>query len=242
MNRFIAMLSCLLLLSAYVFGQSFYIEQQTTSNGMGMGAGTSIQKTWYTSDKIRTESSKDSKVTLIRLVEDKVYMLDSGQKTYSVVPLEEFNQMASMGMSMMQGQAGKVTVEKTGQTKKIDNYDCYEVVLKMGGMSQDLWFTKDVKIGKELFYNLQKKMPGAAKIVDALYNNKDIEGIPVYTETDISMGGFSMKSTSKVIKLEQTTPAASLFEIPSGYKEVPSPFKNMKEQMQNLQQMQNKQH
>ncbi len=226
----------ILILCSGLFAQSFYMEQETTSSGMmGMGGGTSVQKFWYTKDKIRIESPKNDQVTILRFDIEKVYLISPKKKTYAEMSLDEFRQLAKMGMAMLKQAGAPVKVRKTGETKTINGYKCYAVEVDNSGMKQKMWFSKDLKIGKDLYFEYLKKMPEVAEAAEMIYKDKEIEGVPVLTETEISVMGNTIKSTTKLLKIEKTNPPAGLFELPSGLKKVANPLEQMQKGMQGMQ-------
>ena len=234
--QIVRILLIILVLFSGLFAQSFYMEQETSSSGvMGMGGGTSVQKFWYTKDKIRIESPKNDQVTILRFDIEKVYLIKPQKKTYSEMTLDEFRQLAKMGMAMLKQAGGKVTVRKTGETKTINGYKCYAVEVDNSGMKQKMWFSKDLKIGKDLYFEYMKKMPEVAEAAELIYKDQEIEGIPVLTETEISIMGNTIKSTTKLLKIEKMNPPAKLFELPSGLKKEPSPLEQMQKGMQGMQ-------
>ncbi len=232
----IRILLVVLMLFGGVLAQSFYMEQETTSSGvMGMGGGTSLQKFWYAKDKIRIENPKNDQVTILRFDLKKVYLISPQKKTYAEMTLDEFRQLAKMGMAMLKQAGAQVTVRKTGETQTINGYKCYAVEVDNAGIKQKMWFSKDLKIGKELYFDYLKKMPEVAEAAKLIYQDKDIEGIPVLVETEVHVMGNTIKSTTKLLKIEKMNPPAKVFELPSGLKKVANPLEQMQKGMQGMQ-------
>ena len=78
-------------------------------------------------------------------------------------------------------------------------------------MTQKMWLTKDLPYTKEHFYKFYKKMPAVKKLAESFYNDKELDGYPVYTETKMSMMGMNVESSSELILITEKSFSNDLF-------------------------------
>lgn len=233
MRKFAAVVFVLLAAWTIAFAQQgYYVEQTVKSSGaMGMGGTEQLSKSWYTKNMMRTETSDKGKnsIVIIRIDQKKVYNLNPAENTYWEMPLEMLTQMSQMGMSMIGGgKDAEVSVQKTGQTRKINNWNCREVLVTMGNLKQHVWVSDDIKIPSEYYEDMMKYLTQNTKLGEALFNNKDLSGFPVLTETEMNMMGMSMKSSTEMTKFEKVAVSEAMFSIPDGYRQVDNPLNQMK--------------
>lgn len=226
------LLMVLFLLSTISLAEDgIYMEQKvTTPPIMGQPARESISKTWSADDRLRQEG--DREITIMRFDLGKVWSIMPERNTYFEMTTEEMKQLAKMGMAMLQDPQMKISMKKSGKTKKIKDWNCYEVVIESAMLTQNMWLTNDLPYKKNDFYKVFKNMPEFEELAKAFYNQKEMDGFPVYTETTMNMMGQSFKSSSELIKVSKEKIDASVFELPKGIKKVENPMKQMQRQMQ----------
>ena len=213
--------------------------------GQSQPAKDEITTIWITSDKLRSDNPEQS--IIMRLDQNKMYMLDHAKKTYAEMPLEigkamgdkidqameeegmDEQQKANM-MGMMKGMTQmKLTVTPTDETKKIGEWNCRKYLQNlqtmMGPTEGEIWATEDLKVDPELYAQYRTAMMGKGGMfggaMEEMANEmKKIKGVPVLTITTVNMMGASMKSTQELLEFREGTAPSGYFNIPSGYKKV----------------------
>jgi len=234
----------LVILFASQIQADVYMKYKDHTDGMAvMGqkqpAKDIIRKVWITKNKIKSES--EDRTVFIFLDENKMIVLNHKEKTYSEMPMGGTNMMdkAMEGKSaedkekmqgMMQMAKGMMKIEiavtPTNETKKINKWICkkyiQEVKMGMGPINSDVWATEELKMDYELYAKFSSAMmsmnPGFSDAFDKAINEmKKIKGIPVLTETTMSMMGMQMKSSQELLEFKEGTAPKGTFEIPKGY-------------------------
>jgi hypothetical protein len=225
------------------------------SGPMGMG-GTSTQ--YFTSTKFRTNSGASD--VIVDGTTGKIVMVDNAKKEYFETTFDEMNKMmqaasdtAAQAMKdlppearnnpmlakMMEKMGGggapvDVKVEKGKNPRKIAGYDTEHWIVSMGAeMKNEIWTTSAIQPPPQL-WNVQKAMFASnptmqrfAKMADEMAK---VKGFPLAQTTTWSMMGQSGTSSSEVTEVKKGPVAASVFEIPAGYKKGESPFAKMQQQ------------
>lgn len=243
---FIAFLLTLAWSMAYAPGMAqadiFMKQKHHTDSFQLMGqtqpAKDSIQNIWITKDCMRNDSTQTS--ILIRLDQQRVYMIDHVKKTYSDLPLnfdkaykemggdklskEQQQAMANMMQQMMKI---SITVTDTGEQKKINTWNCRKYIQKMGTaagpVTTELWATQDLKVDADLFakYNavMMSMQPGLRDSMNqVLQETKKIKGVTVQTKTTSTMMGTTIKSSMETMEFKEGKAPATITAIPVGYK------------------------
>lgn len=198
------------LLAGSVLAQDYYIEKriETLVDGKPADGGSSLLKTWVKKDQVKyfNERDKDN-VLIIRMDQDKAYQVNEKTKTVKEVDLKK--QFAALEKEI------QVSSKKTGKTKKVDQWEAYQVILTCSakGVSTEMeyWLTDAIKIPKEVRSRMAGYL-GQRKIIEEL--NK-YPGYPV--EIDAHMDNKKVMVT-KLVKLEEKELDKQLFEIPPEYK------------------------
>ena len=138
--------------------EGYYMEEKLEKPALlGQPAATEIVATWILGDDLMRKDTKGGAESIIfSLKDDRMLVLTHGDKTYLEIPIEQFRRMANMGFSMFlkHGESGEQAVPevlfaKTGRTKKVGQWDCYEVEVQgdaiMGAKSTQ-WIAKDHRI------------------------------------------------------------------------------------------------
>ena len=243
---FSMILAGLIFLSTSLQADIFMKQKSHTDGFQLMGqsqpASEEIQDIWITQDKIRSDDSKQS--VILRLDQNKMYMLNHEEKTYAELPLDfgevldsqmkeamegedmDAEQKESM-MKMMQGMSEmKVTIKPTGETKKIGDWNCQKYIqtmeTMMGPSTSEIWATEDLKMDHDLYSKFMATMSGQGMfgniMTDMIKEMKKIKGVPVLTVSSVNMMGASIKSTQELIEFKEGTAPAGIFDLPKGYK------------------------
>ena len=117
----------------------------------------------------------------------------------------------------------KVTVEETGETQKIKNWNCKKYIMTMEMMgtksTSEIWATEDIKIDYELYQTLglsmMPKTPGMEKMLEEM---KKIKGLTVLSTATTSVMGTDVKSTQELLEVSEKSAPAGTYEVPEGYK------------------------
>lgn len=202
-----------------------------------------IQTIWIAPDKMRSENPQQS--IILRLDQNKMYVLDHAQKTYVEMPLnfgatmekkigesmDEKNmdqeEQAAM-MNMMKGMSQmKLTITPTQETKKVGQWNCrkYEQSLQtmMGPTQGEIWATEELDMDPELYAKWSAAMMGQGGMFGNMMQEmaaemKKIKGVPVLTQTTVKMMGTSVKSIQELIEFKKGSAPSGYFDIPAGYK------------------------
>ncbi len=222
------------LLSASAFCSDLVITQSKHKDAMNIGgkdqpATDSTETIWIGKDRMRSEDG--NKVTIVRADQKKLYMLDLKAKTVSTIemPFDLKKHMpAEMAPMMEQMMAQmKVTVTPTTETKKIKDWNAtkYTMTVTMpmgGGITQDLWATKDIKFDSAAFNELFGAMMSTAMGGSAMATElKKIDGFVVLTERVQKMMGQSIKSRDEVTKVDTKDAPDGLYDVPKDFTEKP---------------------
>jgi hypothetical protein len=222
-----------------------YIKQQNHTDGFSMmgqsqPARDDLFITWMGKDMARMDHGEDTTI-IIRLDKKMMYMINHAEMKYAEFAIggkdDIFSQAISgAGLSgedqaqakkMMEGfskmMKPKVSVKATGETQKINNWNCqkYEMEMSMMGTTSktEIWASEDIKIDYSLYRNLtysaMGQMPG---IEDMMKEMEKIKGIVVRSTGTTSMMGTDVKSTQELQEVSDKSAPAGTYEVPSGYK------------------------
>lgn len=222
----VVVLGLAVLVCASLAAEDLYIEQAMQMTGVpGQGPMTMNQKMWVSGNKMKMEMSGGQMMAgmgkvIMRGDQQKVYMINDAQRTYMEMPL---SQMTGMAMPMMQQM--QVDVQKTGQKRKIGQWDCEQYIITATGgteqmplkMKLDLWVTDQVKYDEAAKQQMQEavnKNPMMKPLMDKM---KDIDGLPIEQTIEMNMMGNVMTTKMNVTTVRQAPIPASTFELPAGY-------------------------
>jgi hypothetical protein len=226
------------LLCASAFSQGFVWQSKLVSNGHEM-----TTQTFYVPKKLKTVSEGSGSFNIIRIDQEKIYNVDTKEKTYSVMTFAELEQLgkqmnAKMGelqkqmkdmpeeqRKMMEKMLGssmpgkkdpKVEVTKTGETKTISGFSCARYSVKQDGKETvSLWVTPEVKG----YAAMKQDMVEQSKRMAALTPG----GLKGLAEAMMKIEGFPIETEmgtlmkSTVTKIEAKTVPGSEFEVPAGF-------------------------
>lgn len=224
------------LCSDYVVTREKHTDAGTMM-GQAQPAQDTREVTWIGTDRMRVEEG--NKVTIVRADLKKMYMLDVDAKTCSTLDLpldiKKFvpADMAPM-MEQMMSQM-KVTVTPTAETKPIGEWNTTRYTLAltmpMGPTStQEMWVTKDFGIDPSVWHDMYGALLSASPVGPSMAAEmKKVDGIPVLVERTQKVMGSELKSTERVISVEQKEAPADLYEPPKDY--TAKPFDPMAEMM-----------
>ncbi len=219
-----------------VFSEDLTMQETTTSSGVP-GGGRTMTSTNYFSRSFMKRVAPDGNDTLINLGEGKIITIDNKNKTYSVVTVKELNDMlekvtaatsenkAQMeAMRKMMGQmSDSWTVTKLGPGETIAGYKTEKYSLK-GMMDMEMWVAPDLKVPPVYYDALKMRVRGNPMFdMSKMYDEfKKINGMTLKTVSTMNMMNMAIKTETVVTSVSKTPIPASVFEIPAGFKQVPS--------------------
>jgi len=222
-----------------------YIKQKNHTDSFSMMGQTQPAKddifvTWMGKDMARMDHGEDSSI-IIRMDKKVMYMIDHSEMKYTEMPIdskgdifasaiaasdlsdEEQAQAQKMMKGFAQMMKPTVTVEETGETQKIKNWNCkkYNMTMSMMGMKtkSEVWASEDIKIDYELYRSLTFSLLGQTQgIEDMMKEMGKIKGIVVLSTGSMSMMGTDVKSTQELIEVAEKSAPAGTYDFPGGYK------------------------
>lgn len=183
------------------------------------------QKIWVSSGKTCMEMSggmMPGKTKMIMRADvKKMYTINEAQRTYMEMPLGQLSGMANPMIEQMQ-----FDVQKTGNTKKVNQWNCEEYVVTATGampMKMSMWVTKDITYDKQVMKEMEESVGGSPALKALAEKTKDIEGFPVEQTMEMTMAGQTITTKTTVTSVQQGPIPASVFEVPEGYTKAAMP-------------------
>jgi hypothetical protein len=212
----------IIVFAALVAFADLSFEQKTTTSGMmGQPGQTFTQKVWISKNLMCMDNSAMGQKMIFDTAANKLIIINLKQKTYSEVTPEQYKQMTG-GMMAMMGQKGMMefTLQKTGRTKTIGSWNCYEVVMATtGGMDVklEMWVTDDIKYDKANYDKYTEIFASSFFTEKAMQEWKKIDGFPVYNTMHMTMGQMKMESTTEVTNVSYSPIPKDVFAVPAGF-------------------------
>lgn len=222
-----------------------YIKQKNHTDemkimGQTQPATDQMFVTWMGKDKARLDQGEETSI-IVRLDKKMMYMINHAEMKYGEMPFNETSDILTAAVSgsdlsdeekaeaqkMMKGFASmmqpKVTVKETGETQKIQNWNCKKYIMTMEMMgtksTSEIWATEDIKIDYELYKTLglsmMPKTPGLEKMLEEM---KKIKGLTVLSTGTTSVMGTDVKSSQELLEVSEKSAPAGTYEVPEGYK------------------------
>lgn len=212
----------LLMMSARVDADLLWHSEIVSKGVPGQADGTQIGKNYCTETACRIESGDT--ITIMDFQKGNIYILDPKEKTYS--------EMAPQGMpqdmdkaeqervrQVAEGMMKSAEITPTTEQKRISGYACRKYVMRMMGVNNEYWLSKDVE-GYEEFKKINENMAKGfeknpmLKGMNVMGMMKALDGFPVKTVNRMPFGG---SITTTLTSIERTPLSKRLFEIPEGY-------------------------
>lgn len=240
-----ALLSVLFLTAGWAAADSRIVQQTHqdpfTVMGQSHAAQDQEQVLWVGSDRMRMDQGETS--TVVRLDLGKMFVIDHAAKTVSTLDLPvdlKALMPPGMGEQMLKMMAFQVEVTPQEETRTVGSWKAhrYDVVMSspMMTVKATYWATRDVDLDMDSFYGLYQKLlslqPGMAEVAEKL---RAIDGFVVDQEavaTMPMMGDVAMKTTQKVVSVDQRDAPAGTYEPPAGYTSKPFNFTEMMQRQQ----------
>lgn len=184
---------------------------------------------WIGHDRMRVEEG--DKITIVRLDQKKMYILDSKAKTSSTIdlPVDMKKYMPADMAPMMEQMFSKmtITITPTTETKKVKDWDTTKYTMTMslpmgGSLDQEMWVAKDLGGDKKAWVELQSALMSANPVRAGMVEEwKKLDGLPVLVERTQKMMGSEVKSRDAVISVEEKEAAEGFYDVPKDYKDKP---------------------
>lgn len=264
MHRFALFLSVILTSLSVNAGMSYNFSSVTEGSGP---ASRMEGQAWIEGAGMRIDFKsgdgmlfKDGSVALSRDGGKTIFILDTKEKTYSELELEQILGLlgnlagSTGGLIKLNFQNPKVTVKPAGAgeviegypTKKYSTDTSYDLVVSVMGFKNethveshtDSWVTE--KLGSELTtFVLMKGFRTGNEELDSLIDaqSKGINGLAlrqIMSTTTTAKRGKpqSSKTTINVTGIEKVSVAAAKFEVPAGYKKSEVPLLDLEKLQQ----------
>jgi hypothetical protein len=171
----------------------------------------------------------ESQTMVMDLKQNVIYVIYHGSKSYveAKLPLDLSKLIPEQMAAMMEMMKMTVTVNPTGESKKVGDWNCkgYEITMSMQMMTMKMksWVTKDVPFDWKAFS--EKMLPQVMKLSgggmgldeNALKEFKKLEGFQVAIEMSMNVMGQEIKSTSQVLEISKKSAPAGTYSVPQGY-------------------------
>lgn len=230
MKKFSLVFLMLVILTGFITAE-YYIKQNTHTdayNMMGRDYPTKdiISETWLGDEKFAMVS--ENTTTILDTVNKVVFVINHQDKTYVEMPLpfkieNYLGEQAKQARMMMQSMTATVT--PSGETRQIEKWDCkgYNVKMSMGGMMEmdmKIWATLDVPFKLDTIKklrNISMELSGTMGGEDLIREFDKIDGFQVASEIEVKVMGQSIKTTTKVIEINEKPAPAGVYQVPEGY-------------------------
>jgi Domain of unknown function (DUF4412) len=212
----------LLFSACFAFADITIVQKVVTAGMMGQPPQNITLTMYIKGSKARIEGvgEKSNTFQIIDLDQKKMWIVDNSKKQVMVVSPEMMD-AASQMMQQMGAQA-KTDVQKTGKTDTVAGYKCDEYTVNTtGGMmnfNSTQCVTNDVKTDE--FEPFRKYAQQYAKMMGNVNGPK---GLPVRTDSKISMMGQTFESKGEVTSISRSPIADTMFTVPADYKVVEMP-------------------
>jgi len=229
-------LICAILLPPEVFAaDGVYIEQEIKTVKDGQTVETELVKIWIQGDFIRFDSSRQPNYTVIDSKESVIRVVDPNNKVYMEFPVETAKKVEAKEKGFQITQR----LEKTGRTKKIGEWDCFEVevfteiklpkgkpFVSVPSVRTFVWLTEakalnDEKIKDALSQSLKKWISKPTS------GGAEIKGLPVQVVTIENVESVGKKNA---IETEVTVKDIKVPDIPASTFQIPADYRRLKSQ------------
>lgn len=189
-------------------------------------------KIWLDADRFSRQDANGG--AIVRLDTGKLYLLDHGKKTYSVVglPVDLRDYLPPQAVAQLDAMAERmkmsVQVKPTDEHEKVGSWDArkFEVeISNAAGMKVDvaMWTAKETGVPRDAYDRLMTEIislqPGAKDWMEKVL--KEVDGVPVRQTTVSSFGGHEVKSSEEVVSVSEEKAPEGTYEPPAGYTEIP---------------------
>jgi hypothetical protein len=212
-----AMFCGLLLLGCLERGLADWVLVQRVEGGMQSGAMTVHIK----EGKSRVDIA-DQLSTLTDGGSGDVITLLHGQKSYMKIPADRTRALLEKMQSLKPDSgASSPKLVPAGRKETVEGRECEVFTWAGPGVSATYWVAKDYPKAADLAAAMEKNLSaGLAGLAGGLTPRpSDFPGMVIRAELTIN----GQKVTTQLVSAEEKPVNPALFEVPSGYKELPTP-------------------
>lgn len=186
-------------------------------------------RSWFQEDWFRMDAANGANSIIIRKDKGVVWIIDNAAKKYMEFPLSTFEEM--MKKAEEQAKSFKFEYRKTGRTKSIGRWSCFEVEVEAKN-PQDLqiqprsfmWITKSKELDpKKLEETFKWDMWGQFRFNKRAVDQPELEGFPVQIITEVSIPEGVVKTAMTLKNFENKQFPTSIFDLPTGYLKIEMP-------------------
>lgn len=213
------------------------MHETTTISGLPGAKTTSMTSSNYFGRNALRRSAPGGLDTIIRIDDGKIISIDHNTKTYSETTVQEVNQVPEKTAEeegeneqqkealrkMMGHMLGSFKVTKVGPGEPIAGCRTEKYVIS-GMMEMEIWAAPDLQV-PGFYYEALKLQAQPNPIFDMgkLYEEfEKIEGMTLKTVTTMKIMDTEVRTITEVTSIDKSPIPASVFELPAGYRLVPS--------------------
>lgn len=241
MKRFCFVVALMLVWFALLWaqtGMSFEYEMKleappTIQNEFLQSLRSQTIKSWFQGDWVKIDVANGQSAIIIRKDKGVVWIIDNIGKKYVEFPIVTFEQMMKDAEKQAESITPLVEYRKTGRTKKVERWDCYEVEVRFKDTQTTpyteekmfMWVTKAKELDpKKLEETFKWDTFGQFRFNKKALEQTELDGFPVQvlTETTTPQGVIKTVMTLKNFEMKQFS--ASIFDLPLGYMKVEMPI------------------
>jgi hypothetical protein len=221
----------LVVISFAFLSADVYIKTKTHTDafemmGQKQPAKDQVMEQWLGDNKF--VQIMESQTMVLDLNQDVVYVIYPGSKSYveAKLPLDMSKLVPEQMAQMMNMMKMTVTVNPTGDSKKIGDWNCkgYDVTMSMSMMTMKMksWVTQEVpfdwKAFSEKMFPQVMKLSGSMGLDEnAIKEFKKLDGFQVASEMTMNMMGQDIKTSSQVLEISKKSAPAGTYSVPQGY-------------------------
>jgi len=224
MRKF-SLVTIVLLVLVSLLSADLSIRMKTHMDGFEMMGqkqpATDLDATnWLAKDRMVTH--QQDKTFIVRMDEKKMYYVMHKNKVYTVIdlPVDLSKVLPPEAAQMMGMMKMSLAVTPTGNTKKIDTWNCseYQVEMKMmmGTMNMTIWATTDIPFDFSTYNDMYSNVASMGFIENPEEYSK-IKGYPIQTDMTINMMGMTIKGYTTVLEIKEATAPAGTYTPPADY-------------------------
>ena len=225
-------LCALLAFGSAAMAETMYVKTVNHTDpmvvmGQQQAAQDDTTETWFSEKAIYMDDGKKGGM-LASLDDGAVYLINHEKKTYFKIPMgllgaseESLAEVPANPMAAMLGDV-TYTVTPVDETKKIGDWDTkrYDASLSMavGNTKTTMWVAEGIDFKPELYYPLlNASMSFLDQYEDIVKEMKKIDGFPVYSTTEATMMGTTIKGSQSVLEVAKKDAPEGTFSLPEGY-------------------------
>jgi uncharacterized protein DUF4412 len=216
-------LAVLLASAGLVFADMTIVQKIQTSPMMGQPAK-NLQMTMYIKGQKARIELEAGNYQILDLKQNKMFIVDPSKKTVMVVNPNMMQQAGKMMTQMNGGKEPNTDIQKTGKSDTVNGFKCDEYSVNTSGgmlnMTSLQCISKDIDTAE--FEPFRQYAEGFIKVGGS--KTTELKGLPVRSQSKISMMGQTMESKGELLSVSTSAVADTMFTVPPDFKmmEMPS--------------------